>query len=467
MACITEAAAGFPNGNGHIPPECATLAEMLVERGLQHLRGRQVAPDRRGRDEPRLDQAQLAARPGLRPVLRLPRRARPTSGTRTSCTTTTRSTSRSTPEQGYHLSVDLTDRAIEFIDDVKAIAPDRPFFVYYAPGATHAPHHVPQEWADRYRGRFDAGYEAAREQILARQKELGIVPPEHRAAAAQPASAHPSTRHGPDGKPFPALDYTKPWDELSRRRAAAVRPDGRGLCRLPVPRRRADRPAAGSPRGDRASWTTRSSSWSPTTAPAARAARTARSTRTRSPTASPTTWPPTWRCSTSWAARRPTTTTPTAGRWRSTRRSRCGSATRSTAAPAIRASSPGRPVSARAASSATSTTTPSTSSRPLLDCLGVDEPDEVKGVTPDPDPGRQHALQLRCRRTSPPLRRPSSTRCSAPADLARRLESRHHPPRPSAAGAISSRTPGSSTTPTRTAPSCTTSPPSTPTGSTS
>src|SRR5207244_1449316 len=81
-----------------------------------------------------------------------------------------------TPEEGYHLSVDLTDRAIEYIDDVKAIAPERPCFIYYALGAAHAPHHVPREWADRYRGRFDAGWDALREQTFKRQKELGVIP---------------------------------------------------------------------------------------------------------------------------------------------------------------------------------------------------------------------------------------------------------------------------------------------------
>ena len=87
-------------------------------------------------------------------------------------------------------------------------------FLYYALGAAHAPHHVPREWADRYRGRFDMGYEAAREQILARQKELGIVPPGTELPPINPIGT-PETRSGPDGQPFPPLDYTKPWDGLS------------------------------------------------------------------------------------------------------------------------------------------------------------------------------------------------------------------------------------------------------------
>ena len=83
-----------------------------------------------------------------------------------------------TPDEGYHLTEDLADRAIGWVRQQKALVPDRPFFVYFAPGATHAPHHVPREWSDRHRGRFDDGWDALREATLARQKALGIVPPE-------------------------------------------------------------------------------------------------------------------------------------------------------------------------------------------------------------------------------------------------------------------------------------------------
>jgi arylsulfatase len=81
-----------------------------------------------------------------------------------------------TPEEGYTLNEDLADRAIGFVADAKQVAPDRPFFMYYCTGAMHAPHHVPREWADRYRGVFDDGWEAYRQRVFARQKELGIVP---------------------------------------------------------------------------------------------------------------------------------------------------------------------------------------------------------------------------------------------------------------------------------------------------
>ncbi|MFK4805417.1 sulfatase-like hydrolase/transferase [Microbacterium sp. ZW CA_36] len=81
-----------------------------------------------------------------------------------------------TPEEGYHLTEDLADRAIGWIRTQKALAPDKPFFVYFAPGATHAPHHVPAEWADRYKGEFADGWDAQRDKTFARQKELGVIP---------------------------------------------------------------------------------------------------------------------------------------------------------------------------------------------------------------------------------------------------------------------------------------------------
>lgn len=81
-----------------------------------------------------------------------------------------------TPEQGYHLVADMTDKALKWIGQQKALTPDKPFFIYFAPGATHAPHHVPKEWADKYKGKFDLGWDKLREEIFARQKKLGVIP---------------------------------------------------------------------------------------------------------------------------------------------------------------------------------------------------------------------------------------------------------------------------------------------------
>ncbi len=175
MACITEAAIGFPNASGVIPPENGQIQEILGRRGLEHVHGRQVA-----------------SVPGAEMNLASSRRNWPTGrgferfygflGAETNqwypdlVYDSHPVDQPRSPEEGYHLTVDLTDKALEFIKDAKAIAPEKPFFLYYAPGACHAPHHAPKEWIDKFKGQFDMGYEAIREQTLARQKEMGIVP---------------------------------------------------------------------------------------------------------------------------------------------------------------------------------------------------------------------------------------------------------------------------------------------------
>lgn len=81
-----------------------------------------------------------------------------------------------TPEEGYHLVDDMATKTIKWIGQQKSLMPDKPFFIYFAPGATHAPHHVPKEWADKYKGKFDEGWDKLRELTLERQKKLGVVP---------------------------------------------------------------------------------------------------------------------------------------------------------------------------------------------------------------------------------------------------------------------------------------------------
>jgi arylsulfatase len=80
----------------------------------------------------------------------------------------------------YNLDYDLADQAIQWMRNLKAVAPDRPFFLYYAPGATHSPHHPKKEWITKYEGKFDQGWDKVREETLARQKSLGVVPPDTR-----------------------------------------------------------------------------------------------------------------------------------------------------------------------------------------------------------------------------------------------------------------------------------------------
>ncbi|MGH9250885.1 MAG: arylsulfatase, partial [Acidimicrobiales bacterium] len=115
------------------------------------------------------------------------------------------------PEDSYHLTTDLTDRAIEFIKDAKVIAPDKPFFMYFCPGATHAPHHAPPEWIEKYAGKFDMGYEQYRELVFDRQKDMNIFPAHAELTPLNPYTAEQSV----DGTPWPPLDVVRPWDELS------------------------------------------------------------------------------------------------------------------------------------------------------------------------------------------------------------------------------------------------------------
>ena len=194
MACITEMATGFPGYNGLMPFENGFLSEMLLEHGYStymvgkwHLmpssqetaagpydrwplgRGFERFYGFLGGDTSQWDPDLVYDNHQVEP----PR----------------------TPEEGYHLTEDLADRAIEFISDAKQVDPDKPFYLHFCPGATHAPHHVPKEWADRYKGAFDDGWDAYREKVFARQKELGIVP--------QDAEL---SRHDPD---------VPDWDSLS------------------------------------------------------------------------------------------------------------------------------------------------------------------------------------------------------------------------------------------------------------
>ena len=101
-----------------------------------------------------------------------------------------------TPAQGYHLTEDLVDHAVEFVNDLKSIQPETPFFMYFAPGAMHYPHQAPKAYIDKYRGRFDEGWDVLRERYFQRQIELGIVPRGTRLPPMNPG--------------------VRPWQELSR-----------------------------------------------------------------------------------------------------------------------------------------------------------------------------------------------------------------------------------------------------------
>ncbi|MBI5548431.1 MAG: arylsulfatase, partial [Deltaproteobacteria bacterium] len=185
LACITEASTGYPGYNGYTPFENGFLSEILQVKGFGtyavgkwHLTPAEQTsaagpfdrwPLGRGFERyygflggdthqyyPDLVEDNHAVAP--------PR----------------------TPEEGYHLTVDLVDKAIELVADSKQLAPDKPFFLYFCTGAMHAPHHVPRPWADKYRGAFDDGWDAYRQSVHHRQLQLGLLPTGSRLSAHDP-----------------------------------------------------------------------------------------------------------------------------------------------------------------------------------------------------------------------------------------------------------------------------------------
>ena len=212
MACITECDDGFPGNSGRIPFENGTIAEVLNERGWNtYALGKwHLTP---------AEEVDASAWKNRWPLGRGFERfygflAAETNQWYPDLTYDNHHVEPPySPEEGYHLSKDLVDKAIEFIRDAKTVAPDKPFFMYFCPGCAHAPHHVFKEWADKYKGKFDMGYEAIREGILANQKKLGILPENAKLSPINP-HGEPQTA-SPDGKPWPLLDWVRPWDSLN------------------------------------------------------------------------------------------------------------------------------------------------------------------------------------------------------------------------------------------------------------
>jgi arylsulfatase A-like enzyme len=177
MAAITELATGFPGYNGVMPFENGMLSEILVELGYStFMVGKwHLTPSNH----------ETAAGPYDRwPLGRGFQRFYGFLGGDTSqwypdlIYDNHQVEPPKKPEEGYHLSEDLVDKAASFIADTKQADPERPFYLHLCFGATHAPHHVAKQWADNYKGVFDDGWDAYREKTFARQKELGIAPPD-------------------------------------------------------------------------------------------------------------------------------------------------------------------------------------------------------------------------------------------------------------------------------------------------
>jgi len=212
MACITEASAGFPGFSGRIPFENGTIAEVLNQRGWNtYAIGKwHLTPG---------DEIDASGWKGRWPLGRGFERFYGFLGGETNqwypdlVYDNHAVDAPASPEQGYHLSADLADKAIRFVRDAKAGAPQKPWYMYFCPGCAHAPHHVFKEWADRYKGRFDQGYEAIRAGILANQKKLGLLADDVELSPINPHGEPQIT--GPGGQPWPEMDFVRPWDSLS------------------------------------------------------------------------------------------------------------------------------------------------------------------------------------------------------------------------------------------------------------
>lgn len=204
MASITESATGYPGSNGRIPEQCATVAEVLSDNGWSTFwvgknhnvpeqdvssgGSRTMWPLQQGFDRyygflggetnqwyPDLvEDNQFIEQPYY-------------------------------PEDGYHLSKDLADHAIGMIRDQKSSNPSKPWFMWFCPGANHAPHHAPQEYIDKYKGKFDDGYEAYRTWVLQRMIDKGVLP---KGTQLTPLNPIPENAANP-------ADYVRPWNTLS------------------------------------------------------------------------------------------------------------------------------------------------------------------------------------------------------------------------------------------------------------
>jgi arylsulfatase len=204
MASVTETALGFPGQHGRMPDECATIGQLLQDAGWSTFwlgknhnvaeqdvasgAGRKQWPLQKGFDRfygflggetnqwyPDLvEDNHFIDQPY-------------------------------TPEEGYHLSKDLADRAIQMIRDQKASNPSRPWFMWFCPGANHAPHQCPKEYVDKYKGKFDDGYDAYRKWVLPRMIAKGVVPKGTELTPFNPLPANVSN---------PA-DFVRPWESLN------------------------------------------------------------------------------------------------------------------------------------------------------------------------------------------------------------------------------------------------------------
>ncbi len=194
LACLTNGSTGYPGSDGYIPFENGYLSEILRLNGYNtYAVGKwHLAPE----------ETMTAAGPyDWWPLGRGFERYYGYLGGDTNqyypelVRDNSQTEPEKTPEEGYHLTPDLVEKAKAMIADAKQVAPNKPFFMYFALGAMHSPHHVPKEWADKYKGKFDKGWDAYRKEVFEKQKQLGLI-----------AKNATLSRHDPD---------VQDWDSLS------------------------------------------------------------------------------------------------------------------------------------------------------------------------------------------------------------------------------------------------------------
>ncbi|WP_207947823.1 arylsulfatase [Occultella glacieicola] len=204
VAAIMEATNGFPGAAGRIPDECATVGQVLQDNGYSTF---WVG---KNHNVPEEDNSSGGSRSQW-PLAKGFDRFYGFLGGETNnwypdlCEDNHFIEQPYTPEEGYHLSKDLADQSIKMIRDQQASNPSRPWYLWFCPGANHAPHHAPEEYIEKYKGMFDDGYDAYRDWVLGRMVERGVMPEGTELTPTNPLAEEVAN----------AADAVRPWDSLS------------------------------------------------------------------------------------------------------------------------------------------------------------------------------------------------------------------------------------------------------------
>ena len=204
MASITETADGFPGSNGRVPDDCAPFAEILRENGWS------TFWIGKNHNVPEQDVAPGGSRTEWPTSIGFDRFYGFLGGETNNWYPDLVEDNHfieapATPEEGYHLSKDLAEKAISILQNQNSTNPSKPWYMWFNPGANHAPHHSPKEYADKYKGKFDDGYDAYREWVVQRMKEKNIIPQDTEMTPFNPLPEDVANE----------IDYVRPWDELN------------------------------------------------------------------------------------------------------------------------------------------------------------------------------------------------------------------------------------------------------------